>query len=86
MVLDDVWDIEHEKLLNCIDAGTSSKLFVTTRIRGLLKGCDEVSLELLSLTQQDAQKTRCILSGMLPASVGQLRRIDAGRSKEKQRE
>ena len=27
---------------------TTSKLLVTTRIRGLLKGCDEISLELLS--------------------------------------
>ena len=48
LVLDDVWDISHEKLLNCIDDSTTSKLVVTTRIRGLLKGCDEMSLELLS--------------------------------------
>eukprot|EP00937_MAST-01D_sp_MAST-1D-sp2_P003250 g3250.t1 len=48
VVLDDVWDSKHERLLNCIDENTASKLFVTTRIRGLLKGCDEISLELLS--------------------------------------
>eukprot|EP00937_MAST-01D_sp_MAST-1D-sp2_P004134 g4134.t1 len=48
VVLDDVWDAAHEKLLNCIDSSTASKLFVTTRIRGLLKGCNEVALDLLS--------------------------------------
>ena len=48
VVLDDVWDSSHEKLLNCVDDSTPSTLFVTTRIRGLLKGCDEISLELLT--------------------------------------
>jgi hypothetical protein len=48
VVLDDVWDMAHEKLLNCVDPNSSSKLLVTTRIRGLLKGCQEVSLNLLS--------------------------------------
>eukprot|EP00937_MAST-01D_sp_MAST-1D-sp2_P004093 g4093.t1 len=48
VVLDDVWDNTHEKLLNCVDDNTQSKLFVTTRIRGLLKRCDEISLELLT--------------------------------------
>ena len=35
LVLDDVWDARHEKSLNCIDNNTSSKLLITTRIRGL---------------------------------------------------
>ena len=48
VVLDDVWSPKHEKALNCVDEESPSKLFVTTRIRGLLKGCDEVSLELLT--------------------------------------
>ena len=47
VVLDDVWDKAHEKLLNCIDP-SRSKLLVTTRIRGLLQGCDEVSLNLMA--------------------------------------
>ena len=51
VVLDDVWHSAHEKQLNCIDTNTASKLFVTTRIRGLLKGCDEISLNLLSHTE-----------------------------------
>jgi hypothetical protein len=48
VVLDDVWDKVHEKVLNCVDQDSASRLLVTTRIRGLLQGCDEVSLNLLS--------------------------------------
>ena len=48
LVLDDVWDPQHAKLLNCVDSSSPSKLLVTTRIRGLLQGCDEVSLNLLT--------------------------------------
>ena len=51
VVLDDVWDPQHEKMLNCVDPASSSKLLVTTRIRGLLKTCDEVSLNLLAPTE-----------------------------------
>ena len=45
--LDDVWDRDHEKQLNCIDPDSPSRLLVTTRIRGLLQGCQEVSLNLM---------------------------------------
>jgi hypothetical protein len=48
VVLDDVWDRAHEKLLNCVDDKSPSKLLVTTRIRGLLAGCDELSLNLMT--------------------------------------
>jgi hypothetical protein len=48
IVLDDVWDKKHEQQLNCIDPSSTSKLLVTTRIRGLLRGCDEISLNLLA--------------------------------------
>ena len=34
--------------LSCVDAASPSKLLVTTRIRGLLNGCAEVSLNLLA--------------------------------------
>jgi hypothetical protein len=42
-VLDDVWDKEHEKALNCIDPASTSKLLVTTRVRGLIQGCEKRS-------------------------------------------
>jgi hypothetical protein len=51
IVLDDVWAVEHERELACIDAASGTKVLVTTRIRGLLKstgGCDEVVLGVLS--------------------------------------
>ena len=34
LVLDDVWEPQHEKPLNCIDPDSASRLLVTTRIRG----------------------------------------------------
>jgi hypothetical protein len=36
VVLDDVWEMEHEKQLSCVDAASASKLLVTTRIRYIL--------------------------------------------------
>jgi hypothetical protein len=48
VVLDDVWDAKHEKALNCIDEETKSRLLVTSRIRGLVQGSSEVSLDLMS--------------------------------------
>ena len=47
VVLDDVWEKDHEQMLNCIDPASRSKLLVTTRIRGLLQGCEELSLNLM---------------------------------------
>ena len=51
MILDDVWDSAHERLLNCIDVKTMSKVLVTTRVRGLLEDCEEIALGLLSLDE-----------------------------------
>ena len=51
VVLDDAWERVHEKQLNCIDPESPSKQLVTTRIRGLMEGCDEVSLNLLTPTE-----------------------------------
>ena len=48
LVLDDVWNPSHEKPLNCIDTATSSRLLVTTRIRGLMKNAQEISMGILS--------------------------------------
>ena len=39
VVLDDVWEKEHEQLLSCVDAASASKLLVTTRIRYGVKHC-----------------------------------------------
>ena len=47
-VLDDVWDPKHEKPLNCIDPDNSSRILVTTRIRGLLKNATEIDVGVLS--------------------------------------
>ena len=47
LVLDDVWEARHEKSLNCIDNNTSSKLLITTRIRGILNNASEVALGVL---------------------------------------
>jgi hypothetical protein len=33
VVLDDVWETEHEQQLSCVDTASASKLLVTTRIR-----------------------------------------------------
>jgi hypothetical protein len=33
IVLDDVWETEHEQMMSCVDAASASKLLVTTRIR-----------------------------------------------------
>jgi anion-transporting ArsA/GET3 family ATPase len=33
VVLDDVWETEHEQMMSCVDAASASKLLVTTRIR-----------------------------------------------------
>ena len=48
------WEAQFERALNVIDPDTSSKLMVTTRIRGLIKGGSEVAIGTLS--QRDALK------------------------------
>ena len=48
------WEAKFERALNVIDPDTSSKLMVTTRIRGLIKGGSEVAIGTLS--QRDALK------------------------------
>ena len=42
------WEPRFEKALNVIDPDTASKLLVTTRIRGLIKGVSEVAVGALS--------------------------------------
>ncbi|KAK3257174.1 hypothetical protein CYMTET_33732 [Cymbomonas tetramitiformis] len=48
LVLDDLWDAGHEKLLNCIDLDTASMVLASSRIQGLLERAKEVEVGLLS--------------------------------------
>ena len=48
------WEAKFEQALNVIDPDTASKLMVTTRVRGLIKGVSEVAVGTLS--QVDALK------------------------------
>ena len=50
VVLDDIWQAEHERGMNFLDVAASadSKIFVTTRFAKLLTGYVEVALGLLS--------------------------------------
>ena len=69
--LDGLADAAHERWLNCVDPRTNSKVLVTTRIRGLLGGCDELSLELLGDDEAvDLLLRRVVLVGSLTTIVG----------------
>ena len=46
-----MWDSQHLKSFDCIDVKTSSKLLVTTRIKGVMEKAAEVELELLGLQE-----------------------------------
>ena len=46
LVLDDIWDGEHAKLLNCVDAECGSASVITTRLRNMSEG--EISCGLLT--------------------------------------
>ena len=49
IVCDDVWDIEFANAFACVDPENSSKMLLTTRIKGLIAKGTEVELELLGL-------------------------------------
>ena len=51
VVLDDPWLPEQVQLLNPLDLASPSKLFITTRIRGLVTQAVEVPLELLKVEE-----------------------------------
>eukprot|EP01052_Picozoa_sp_SAG31_P023688 SAG31_NODE_1969_length_6771_cov_17.211331_7_plen_1242_part_01 len=44
LVLDDLWDLEHEKALDFIDENTASKVLISSRVRGLLIGSEIVDI------------------------------------------
>ena len=46
-----MWDSKHLVAFDCIDVKTSSKLLVTTRIKGVMQKAAEVELELLGLQE-----------------------------------
>ena len=46
LVLDDLWETEHEKLLNFIDDTTDSKVLVSSRVRGVLEGAEIIDVGL----------------------------------------
>ena len=48
-VIDDVWAIEFANAFACVDPENSSKMLLTTRIKGLIAKGTEVELELLGL-------------------------------------
>jgi len=48
VVLDDVWETEHEQMMSCVDPASASKLLVTTRIR---YGCAALLWWVLLLTK-----------------------------------
>ena len=47
LVVDDAWDLSHVRQLACLDPSTGSALVVTTRIQGLVPGCEQFSLGVL---------------------------------------
>ena len=46
-----MWASEHEQAFACTDVAAGSKLLVTTRIKGVLRGGHQVELELLGLQE-----------------------------------
>ena len=54
LCLDDLWDEDSEKHLNFVDDSTASRVVISTRVRGLLKGAQAV--ELKPPSHQDAVK------------------------------
>ena len=62
LILDDVWEAKHERPLNLIDQDTASKLLVTSRIRGIVKGAAEVDVGTLS--DKEALDLLCATAGI----------------------
>lgn len=46
LVLDDLWEVEHEQQLNFIDDTTESKVLISSRVRGVLQGVEIVDIGL----------------------------------------
>eukprot|EP01052_Picozoa_sp_SAG31_P006593 SAG31_NODE_304_length_18019_cov_10.386440_8_plen_750_part_00 len=50
LVLDDLWEMDHEQELNFADADVGSKVLISTRIKALLDGAHQVEVGLPSLS------------------------------------
>eukprot|EP01043_Picozoa_sp_COSAG02_P024695 COSAG02_NODE_1359_length_13055_cov_31.608397_5_plen_963_part_00 len=61
LVLDDLWDPAHETPFNFIDADTTSRVLISSRVKGSIDSCELVEIGMPS--EEDAQK-------MLLASAG----------------
>jgi hypothetical protein len=69
LVLDDLWEAQHEKLLNFIDdtTGGGSKVLVSSRVRGVLEGADIVDVGLP--TEDEAVEMLLSVAGLPLDSV-----------------
>jgi hypothetical protein len=54
LVLDDLWELEHEAALAFVDPETDSRVLISTRVRGLLAGASAVELQAPSVAESVA--------------------------------
>ena len=64
------------KQLNCIDLNSESKVLVTTRIRGLMQGCDEISLNLAGVDVSEDNDWSAVRVESFKGSLGRVYPID----------
>eukprot|EP01047_Picozoa_sp_COSAG01_P033033 COSAG01_NODE_2413_length_7745_cov_2.532304_7_plen_355_part_00 len=64
LVLDDIWDASHEKLVNFIDEDCGAKVLLSSRVRGVLAGSKSKSTKNL---EDDARMTESIIDIGLPS-------------------
>eukprot|EP01047_Picozoa_sp_COSAG01_P042920 COSAG01_NODE_3777_length_5704_cov_34.622658_2_plen_714_part_00 len=64
LVLDDIWDASHEKLLNFIDEDCGAKVLLSSRVRGVLAGSNSKSSKDLD---DEARITESIIDIGLPS-------------------
>ena len=78
VVLDDIWQAEHERGMNFLDVAASpdSKIFVTTRFAKFLPGYVEVALGLLSEDESIE-----LLLGTAEVEIGEATQVQLGASR-----
>jgi hypothetical protein len=70
MILDDLWGLEEEEMLNAVDFSAGSKLLVTTRIRGIISDAEQVEVGLPGLEDAAQLLLRCDIFGPGAMSFG----------------
>eukprot|EP01047_Picozoa_sp_COSAG01_P015439 COSAG01_NODE_773_length_13704_cov_9.386843_19_plen_141_part_00 len=70
MILDDLWGLEEEEMLNAVDFSAGSKLLVTTRIRGIISDAEQVEVGLPGPEDAAQLLLRCDISGPGAMSFG----------------